>query len=220
VIVAKPLDMMQKKFGRLIIVSRAENSIHGKTRWDCICDCGNTLTVVGSDLKNGHTTSCGCWNIEKRTTHGMHDTRQYQIWADLKDRCDNPLNPRYKDYGGRGITYSESWKKFEGFWEDMSEGYDDGLTIDREDNDKSYYKENCRWATRSTQQHNQRKDGGSKFSFIGVDLRQSGKWAASIKNNNKKLWLGSFDTEQQAAKAYDDKSEEIYGDRPNKTARG
>ena len=60
----------------------------------------------------------------------------------------------FEYYGGRGITICDKWLKFEGFYEDMHEGYADKLTIDRIDNDKGYFKENCRWATRKQQNRN------------------------------------------------------------------
>lgn len=99
--------------------------------------------------------SCGCaTHLKARVTHGMSATRQYQIWADLKDRCNNPKNKSYIRYGARGITYDTTWDTFEGFWLDMEMGYTDELTIERENNNLGYTKSNCTWITLSAQANN------------------------------------------------------------------
>ena len=91
---------------------------------------------------------------EKKSTHGMSDTRQYRIWQQMKNRCDNPNNIKYDIYGGKGITYGDKWKTFQGFWEDMKEGYSDDLTLDRIDREGDYTKENCRWVDYEAQNNN------------------------------------------------------------------
>lgn len=96
-----------------------------------------------------------------RIKHGHNrrgkESRIYRVWANMIKRCNYIYCQHYDDYGGRGITVCDRWLKFENFLKDMGE-IPPGLTIEREDNDKGYYKENCRWATRSQQQRNKRNN--------------------------------------------------------------
>lgn len=122
----------------------------GKTtrRW-CIAKCPYCDKQVEMRTQQTKATkSCGCATFLKaQTKHGMSKTRQYQIWADMKDRCTNPKNKSYIRYGGRGISYDPKWETFEGFWEDMETGYSNNLTIERIDNNTNYCKTNCTWIT-------------------------------------------------------------------------
>jgi len=155
-------DLTGNKFGRWTVIKRAKNSSNlcRNPRWFCRCECGNESIVYGHTLKNGESQSCGCLQREllskRRKSHGMTTTRQYNIWANMKDRCQNPNNEHYEDYGGRGIKVCERWESFEDFWEDTKKTYSDDLSIDRINNDGNYEKDNCRWATVIEQNNNRR----------------------------------------------------------------
>ena len=150
--------MQGKVFGKLTVVSRVVPS--SPIKWRCQCECGTTVKVLGSNLRAGHTRSCGCLQREHvlRLTfkHGKMDTPTYRSWKSMKRRCNAITSPQYKDYGGRGIKVCKRWNEsFLAFLEDMGER-PPGMTLDRKNNDKGYTKKNCRWATRSTQNKNRR----------------------------------------------------------------
>lgn len=103
----------------------------------------------------------------KHQRHGMYGTRPYNIWSGIKRRCYNKNEISYKRYGEKGITMCDEWKNsFMSFWVDMKEGYFDSAQIDRIDNTKGYYKENCRWVTIKEQANN--KKCVIKIEFNGI----------------------------------------------------
>ena len=98
----------------------------------------------------------------------------------MKQRCGNPNNKQYKDYGGRGISYNPKWVKFKKFYEDMNNGYTRGLTIERIDTNGNYTKENCRWATRKEQNNNKRCN--IMLTFKGI-TKPIPVWAEELRLN-------------------------------------
>lgn len=176
-------DLSGQRFGRLLVLGF--DCIQGKTsRWICSCDCGNTTSVFRSSLvkQTGGTRSCGCFRNEcvskRNVTHGNSFlnaiTPEYRAWANMKDRCDNPNNKRYKHYGGRGISYCKRWGRFEAFLKDMGERPSSRHSIDRINNDGNYCKKNCKWSTASEQNAN--RQCVSLISAYGKTMT-AGDWA-------------------------------------------
>lgn len=166
-------------FGRLTVIKRVENHItpngSAKAMYLCKCLCGNSKIVGAQDLKNGKTTSCGCYNSEatrnRFKTHGMRKTKAYSTWAGIKTRCFNKKSSRYKDYGGRGITMCEKWAEdFIAFYEYASKlphAFEEGYSIDRINNDGNYEPNNIKFSTPHEQNLNRRRiTHGIKNEFV------------------------------------------------------
>ncbi len=119
--------------------------------------------------------------------HGMHKSPEYKIWGSMKRRCNNPNDARYSDYGGRGIKVYPAWDEdFRAFIKDVGMRPSKHYTLDRIDNDRGYEPGNVRWATRITQNRNQR---GSK-SVFGIRRYRSGNYQVQF----LKASLGTYKT--------------------------
>ena len=152
-------DLCGQKFGRLLVVEfagRVKGPTQSRTTWHCVCECGNSKTVAGSNLSNGHISSCGCFRSEKiskmKTTHGKTQTDEYKTFAGMKRRCENPKSPGFARYGANGVQVKYSG--FEEFIADVGERPSKSHSIDRIDNKRGYEPGNCRWATMQEQQRN------------------------------------------------------------------
>lgn len=169
------IDLTGQKFGRLTVIRRGEN-IDNYPGWVCQCDCGNITHVRGKFLRSGRTQSCGCLHNElltiRNTKHDGCGTRLYDTWMNMKSRCHNPNNDRYRFYGGRGIKVCDDWKNDFKVFHDwaISNGYDDSLTIERIDVNGDYCPTNCTWITIEQQQKNKRNTIYVTFNEESITL--------------------------------------------------
>jgi len=142
------------------------------------------------------------------------------LWKGMLNRCDNPNGKSYKDYGARGIGVCERWREFVNFRDDMGQGYERGLTIERIDNNRGYEPGNCQWIPKSEQSKNRR--AGSQWNFKhtptskntsgirGVSwLNRDKKWLATITINGKARRLGTFLSKEEAGVAYQVAAQEL-----------
>lgn len=172
-----PKDLTGQKSGRLTAI-RVAFIRNESTYWLCVCDCGNEKTVDRSTFVRRPNISCGCLHKEiqrqRLTRHGMARTPEYVAWQAMHQRCENPSNPEYRNYGARGITVCEGWATFDVFIIDMGMRPSPKHSIERADNDLGYSPDNCKWATRKEQNDNKRVTRRLRFNGRVKTLTQ---WA-------------------------------------------
>jgi hypothetical protein len=150
------VDLISKHFGRLTVISFAE-TYQGDARWLCRCDCGNECIVFAHNLKSGSTKSCGCLMVERvrkaNTKHGDWTTPEWKAWSSARERCNNPKNKDWKNYGGRGITMNIDYADF---LADVGRRPSPKHLLDRINNEKNYERGNLKWSTPKESSNNRR----------------------------------------------------------------
>jgi hypothetical protein len=180
------LNVIGDTYGRLTVIANADPKVDGggqPRRMALVqCECGNVLPMQLGPMRDGRTTSCGCFQREcmsevgkANKRHGMWNSPEHAVWRAMKDRC---LNPRCEGYGGRGITVCAEWaNSFERFYGDVGSRPSEIHSLDRVDNDGNYEPGNVRWATRKEQANNTRSN--RSLTFDGRTQHVS-EWATEL----------------------------------------
>lgn len=179
------VDITGNKYERLLVLNENGKTKLGVIKWLCRCDCGNEVSVSGTDLKGGRTKSCGCY---KKDHAGMGNlkhnqakkTSEYLAWTHMKTRCYNPNYELYHCYGGRGITVCDRWlNSFQNFFDDMGKKPTPKHSLDRfPDKNGNYEPSNCRWATVKQQSGNRRNNTWIEYKGENMILQN---WAVRLK---------------------------------------
>lgn len=188
----KKIDLTGRRFGRLVVIREAGRTKDGKVTWLCRCECGAETVVISNDLRSEKTKSCGCLSREQivslHTTHGCKHEPWYNVYNGMLQRCGHREGASERNlrlYRDRGIAVCEGWRNSPRAFGDwlLSHGWRNGLQIDRIDNGKGYYPDNCRVVTPKENANNRRNtsrldDGTSLAIFcssIGIKTCEGGK---------------------------------------------
>lgn len=203
---------MDENIGKKINMLTIKKLSHIKGKYDkyylCRCECGNEKVIVYRSLKAGVTKSCGCLAIKTATKHGFSNHKLYFVLQGMIERCTNSNHRAYCRYGARGISVCDEWIKDKNsfFTWAINNGYQEGLSIDRIDNDKGYYPDNCRWTTDSEQNINKHykrsKSGYKNIELINKKYRVEIKRQKNIRQSKalslekaitlRDLWLKEY----------------------------
>lgn len=148
-------DFTGQRRGSFLIKEQAP-FVRGKSRkWVCVCNCGNIKIETSGNIKRAAYLRCN----ERCTAPQKSKMRFYMTWRGMILRCTDKNNRDYKHWGGRGITVCEEWASdYFCFHKWAEERYKKGLSLDRIDNNKGYFPENCRYTTPRIQCNNRRSN--------------------------------------------------------------
>ena len=186
-------DISGQKWNRLEAIRFVCKDSGNNARWLFKCDCGKEHEARGSEVRSGKIKSCGCLNTERskeaNSKHNLARSKVYKAWINMKARCFNEDDKSFKDYGAKGITVCTRWLEFENFIEDIGQPKR-GQSLDRIDNTKGYYKDNCRWATDIEQMRNRSTSriitvDGVEYDSIVIASEELGLTVSTIRGRCK-----------------------------------
>lgn len=156
----KLVNLVGRRYGRLIVIRQHPEIIRRRVAWVCICA-----------LQSGNSKSCGCKRLEKMSVHSASKTPLYKGWNAMHMRCKGKRDFEYRAYTARGIKVCAEWKNFLPFmgWA-LANGYSPGLTLDRINNNGNYEPENCRWVTMAEQMGNTRRSLVNRFDVRTITM--------------------------------------------------
>lgn len=181
----KIIDLLNQRFGRLQVIEYKGLNKHNHATWLCKCDCGKECIVASGNLRRGNQVSCGCQGLENRvaatTTHHLSSHPLHRIWRKIKERCYNPNQKSYKNYGARGVTMCSEWKDdFKSFYDwAMLNGWKKGLQVDKDirGTGKLYSPEMC---IITTQKENGNKTRRNVYITVNNQTKTAAQWSEIV----------------------------------------
>lgn len=209
-------DLTGQTFGHYTVLKELEKVKKGPRLWLCICKCGQEVAVLQNNLSRRPNQMCrACWYESRRTDDHYKSMRN--VYEGMLGRCYSDSDPeRYAYYGGRGIAVRERWRESEGegfknFFEDMAPR-PEGFTLDRINPNDDYYKENCRWVSKSEQSYNRRKNTNNTSGRTGVYwIEERGLWEVQIGVEGTALRVGLYGSFEEACTVREQAELKYYG---------
>lgn len=208
-------ELKGQRFGKLTVLEKAGKQGTSQL-WLCRCDCGNLVKVRANGLVRMGRDSCGCETRKKisqaRFLHGETNSALYSVWRGMKKRCLVQTSIGYKNYGGRGIRICDEWKDdYLAFrnWA-LNNGYKQGLTIDRINNNGNYEPSNCRFTDYKKQANNRRSN---RLLSVNGETKTIQEWAdimgvqRSLIANRKRMGWSDYDAVMRKTRKYNIKGE-------------
>ena len=208
-------ELKGQRFGKLTVIEKAEKQGTSQL-WFCRCDCGKTVKIRANGLVRLGRDSCGCETSRKiseaRFLHGETNSLLYSVWRGMKKRCLVPTARGYKNYGGRGIRICDEWKDdYLAFknWA-LNNGYKNGLTIDRINNNGNYEPSNCRFTDYKQQANNRRSN---RLLSVNGETKTIQEWADIMRvqrgliANRKKMGWSDYDAVTKKPRKYNIKGD-------------
>lgn len=181
------MTILNKSFNKLTVTK-----ILSAVQVEAVCSCGTIKEYSIHNLISGNTNSCGCYKIEQtklsNTKHGLSKHKLVKVLGSMKDRCYNKNTKNYHNYGGRGITVCDEWRNnFKSFYDwAIANGWEEGLQIDREDNNGNYEPNNCRFVTNQENSYNRRTTKLITFNGKTMNLKD---WSKELNINYSTLTM-------------------------------
>lgn len=236
---SKRIDMTNETYGWLRVLGPSDiRTKSGEMKWKCQCRCGNITYVTRNNLKNGSTTSCGCFHkkqLADRQKEGHQNTydlsgefgkgytsKGEEFWFDLEDY--DKIKNRTWCFNNSGYLISSPLRSEKNcstflFHRVVMEPIPDGMFVDHKDSlgptalKFDNRKSNLRTCSNSENNMNTQVRKNNKLKTTGVYLNKtSGNWYAQITKNNKCYHLGTFKSFEEAVKAREKAEKDFFGE--------
>jgi len=209
------IDLTGQRFGRLTVVELTENSSRGEKRWKCQCDCGRYNIVSTHDLQRRSSLSCGKCNTYYEHLDGYMTCRVRDGHEFIIDKTDYKKVVKYTWHiTPRGYVVAMIDNKLYKLHRFILNIFDKTITVDHiNHNGCDNRKCNLRFCTQQQNNWNAQKHKEASSKYKGVSWHMSvHKWQAYINYNHKRICLGCFDSEEEAALEYNKKAKELFGE--------